>query len=117
MLAILLMLAGLALIIGAKDLAGEIVKKVVGAVLVLAAIPCFVESCTSALPKVPASGSSSALGGIFFLLVFTLVVIGFLAWRRRADRAKARELWARRHGAPRARALPAPSSPPDGDAR
>jgi hypothetical protein len=40
-----------------------------------------------------------------------LVVIGLVAWRRRADRGKARELWARRNGAPRARALPtAPSN-------
>ena len=117
MLVILLMVAGLALIFGAKDLAGQIVKGVLGAILVLTAIPCFVESCTSALPGVSTSGSSSARGGMFLLLVITLVVIGFLAWRRRADRAKARDLWARRHGAPRARALPAAPSASEGDPR
>jgi len=102
---------------GAKDLAGQIVKGVLGAILVLAAIPCFVESCTGALPEVSTSGPSSALGGLSLLLVITLAVIGFLVWRRRADRAKAREVWARRNGASRARALPAPPSVPDGDPR
>jgi hypothetical protein len=116
-LAILLMFAGLALVIGSKDLAGQIVKGVLGAALVLAAIPCLVECCTPGLPGTSASGSRLASGGLSLLLVITLGVIGFLAWRRRTDRAKARDLWARRHGAPRARALPAPPSAPDGDPR
>jgi len=116
-LAILLMVAGVAFMFGAKDLAGQIVKGVLGAILVLAAIPCFIESCARALPGASTSGTPSASDGLSLLLVITLVVVGFFAWRRRTDRAKARELWARRHGAPRARALPAPSSAPDGNPR
>jgi len=117
MLAILLVVAGLALMFGAKNLAGQIVKGVLGAILVLATVPCLVESCACVLSGASTSGPHWASGGLFFLLVITLVVVGFFDWRRRVDRAKARELWARRNGAPRARALPAPPSAPDGDPR
>jgi hypothetical protein len=116
-LVVLLVVAGVALVFGAKDIAGQVVKGVLGAALVLAAIPCLVESCTCALPGASASGPPLASGGLLLLFLIGLAVIGLLAWRRRADRAKARDLWARRHGASRARALPAPSSATDGGQR
>lgn len=117
MLVLILMIAGFALIVGAKNLAGQIVKGVLGAILVLTAVPCLVESCACILSGASTSGPYWASGGLFFLLVIALVVVGFFAWRRRADRAKARELWVRRNGASRARALPAPPSAPDGSPR
>lgn len=111
MLVILIMVAGVALMFGAKDFASQIAKGVLGAVLALAVIPCLAESCTRAMPGASAAGSALASGGLFLLVAVVLAAIGFLAWRRRADRTKARELWARRNGASRVRALPPPPSP------
>jgi hypothetical protein len=113
MLAILLAAAGIALIVGAKDLASRLVKGVIGVVLILTALPCLIESCTCALSGIPTGGPSLPSGRLFLMAV--LAVVGFVAWRRRADRAKARELWARRNGAQRTRALPAAptGTPPD----
>jgi NADH:ubiquinone oxidoreductase subunit 6 (subunit J) len=108
MLVALLAAAGIVLIVGAKDLAGRLVKGVIGAVLVLTALPCLVEFCARALSGRPNDSLSLAPGGLFLLVA--LAMIGFVVWRRRADRAKARDLWARRNGAPRTRALPAPPS-------
>lgn len=108
MLVVLLTAAGIALVVGAKDLASRLVKAVIGAVLILAALPCLVQSCACALPRASVGSPPLMSGGLFLLVA--LAVVGFVAWRRRADRAKARELWARRNGSPRTRALPAPPS-------
>jgi LPXTG-motif cell wall-anchored protein len=108
--------AGVALIVGAKDVTAQIVKGVVGGVLVIALIPCFIQSCRCHLARLGGSGLAPAASVLLPLLgLVVLALIGFVAWRRRADRAKARELWARRNGSPRARALPAPPRPPAGD--
>ena len=112
MLAMLLAAAGIAVIVGAKDLAGQLGKGVIGAVLILAALPCLIETCTCALPETSAGGAALASG--WLLLVAALAGVGAFAWRRRADRAKARELWARRNGTPRTRALPTPPSTTSG---
>jgi len=108
MLVVLLAAAGIALIVGAKDLASQLVKAVIGAVLILTALPCLVQSCACAPLGESVGGPPLVSGGLFLLVA--LAVVGFVAWRRRTDRAKARELWARRNGSPRARALPAPPS-------
>jgi len=111
-LAILLVLAGIALIFGAKDSAGKIVKGVLGIVLALAALPCLLKSCSCLVAEreneIPAS---LAHGLLAIILLAALAIIGLIAWRRRADRARSREIWAKRNGAPRARALPAPPHP------
>lgn len=112
MLALLLAAAGIALVVGAKDLAGRLAKGVVGVVLVLMAIPCLVQSCVCSLRGEGADGLASALGGLSgFATLAALAIIGFVAWRRRAERARASELWAKRNGTPRARSLPAPPPP------
>jgi len=113
-LAICLMIAGVALIFGAKGFAEKLAKGLTGVVLILAGLPCLLRSCSCLLPGiVPRLPSAS---GNFLLLAVTavLVVIGLIAWRRRAERAKARELWLRRNGAARGRALPAPPAERDG---
>ena len=104
MLGLLLMAAGLLLICGAKNTAGEIAKGVLAAVLVLSLLPCLLRSCATS--ELPGSASLSSLG-LGLVMFMALVVIGFIAWRR-TERAKARELWAKRNGAPRSRALPNP---------
>lgn len=110
-LSLMLLVAGLVFIVGAKDVTAKIVKGVVSGILVLALVPCFIQSCACFLAR---SGSGDLASGANVLLpllgLVVLVVIGFVAWRRRADRAKARELWARRNGASRARSLPAAPS-------
>jgi hypothetical protein len=111
MLAVLLMLAGVAFMVGAKDFAGKIAKGVLGIVLILTAIPCLVQSCACFLPGTGAAKSPSPpTVSRFLLMMVALVAVGLVAWRRRAERARARELWVRRNGAPRNRALPAPPS-------
>ena len=113
MLALLVMVAGLALVAGAKDFAGRVLKGVLGAVLVIAVAPCLARSCASCVPGLGKTSLASASSAFSLLiLAAVLAVIGFVAWRRRAERAKAREMWARRNGAPRARALPTPPSTP-----
>jgi hypothetical protein len=112
MLALLLAAAGIALIVGAKDLAGRLAKGVVGIVLVLMAIPCLIQSSVCSLHGERADGLASTLGDLSGLAILVvLAIIGFIAWRRRAERARASELWAKRNGTPRARALPTPPQP------
>jgi hypothetical protein len=113
MFALLVMVAGIAFMFGAKDFATRVLRGVLGAVLVVAVVPCVARSCASCLPGLDRTSQASASSGLSMLILATvLAVIGFVAWRRRADRAKAREMWARRNGAPRTRALPAPPSTP-----
>jgi hypothetical protein len=108
MLSILLAAVGVAVVVGAKDLAGRLVKWVIGAILILAAFRCLINSCACALSGASIGGSPLASAELF--LVAALVAVGLVTWRRRADRTKAREFWARRNGPPRARSLPAPPS-------
>jgi len=112
MLTIVFVLVGIAFIVGAKEFAGKLARGVVGAILILSALPCLLQSCAYLLPGATADGVPSISGSYVFLFIaVTLAVIGLVAWRRRADRGKARELWVRRNGAPRARTLPtAPST-------
>lgn len=112
MLALILLAAGIALCVGSKDLAGRLAKGAIGVVLVLTAIPCLIQSCTGSVRGERADGLASALGDLSGLTVLAaLTIIGFIAWRRRAERARASELWAKRNGTPRARSLPAPPPP------
>jgi hypothetical protein len=112
MLAVLLLLAGLALVFSAKDLAARLTKGVVGLVLVLTAIPLLLQSCVCSLRGEAAGGLASVLGDLSGLAILVaLTIIGFVAWRRRAERARTSELWAKRNGTPRVRSLPSPPPP------
>jgi hypothetical protein len=105
MLGLLLMAAGILLLCGAKNIAGEIVKGVLAAILVLSLLPCLLRSCATV--ELPGSASTSSLG--FGLLLFLVLgLIGLIAWRWRTDRAKRHDLWTKRNGSPRSRALPSP---------
>jgi NADH:ubiquinone oxidoreductase subunit 6 (subunit J) len=113
MVALLLVLAGFALMFGAKDLAGKIVKITLGVVVMLAVISCAVRSCRCSMSGLEREWSSTASDAVLAVtLLSALALVGLIAWRRRADHARARELWTRRNGTPRARALP--SSPSTG---
>jgi hypothetical protein len=113
MLVLLLMVAGFAIMVGAKGVAESAARAVAGAALVLAIVPCLVAPL--ARLGVPAGphllpGARAVVPAMAFM---ALVVVGFVSWRRRAERERARELWARRHGSSRKRALPA--APPVDD--
>jgi hypothetical protein len=113
MFALFLVLAGLALAFGsgAKDIAGRLAKGVVGVALLLAGISCLARSCVCALRSAGTDGLASGLGDLSGLAVLAaLAVIGFIAWRRRVERERAKALWEKRNGTPRARCLP--TAPP-----
>lgn len=115
MLVLLLMIVGAAMIVGAKGFAGKAAKAAALVVLlVLGILPCLVkEFCCSLAEseRQPSPWDPGAIG--IALLLFALTLTGFLAWRRRSDSARARELMARRHGSPRQRALPQPGQTQD----
>ena len=112
MLAIMLMLVGLAVLVGAKDIAGRLLKVLVGVLLLCIAIPCLLQWCGCLLQNAGSSEHGAPANAfLVFLLLAALVGIGAIGWKLRAWRARARELAMRRNGAPRTRALP-PAPPP-----
>jgi hypothetical protein len=114
MLATLIVLAGIAFVVGgnvAKDFAGKALKAVLGVCLFLV-LPCLVQSCVCLLREASATETSSSGGLLVFLLLAALVGVGVASWKLRAWRAR-RDLALRRHEAPRTRALP-PPRPTDG---
>jgi len=115
-LSLLLVLAGISFIIGAKDFAGKVLKGVLGVVLVLAVLPCLLKACCCLVERDARPTLGAATGGLLIALLFvTLTVTGYIAWVRRSDSARAREIIARRHGSPRPRALPQPRQTPRSD--
>jgi hypothetical protein len=115
MLAIVLTLIGIAVILNAKD-ARPMIKCVIGAAIVISVFPLVIESLVRLV-----SGSGIGTGqtpkfgaALVSFCAIVLVTLGLLAWRRRVERARSHELWVRRNGSPRARALPAPPSNSDG---
>jgi len=105
LLALALVLVGLAIITMGIGRAGNAVR----AVLVLALLAYLVQYAACWLSSLRDPGKSG--GGWFLLLVGAfLALLGWFLWRRRAERAKAREFWHRRHGTARLRALPSPPS-------
>jgi hypothetical protein len=111
---LLLVLAGIALIVGAKDFAGKVMKGLLVAVLALAMLPCLLDACCChGIERGGRSPGGSTTGPWSVLILVVLAVAGLIAWRRRSDSARAREALARRHGSPRVRALPPPPPPQD----
>jgi Flp pilus assembly protein protease CpaA len=117
MLAIILMLVGLAIMVGAKDIASRLVNVMIGVLALLIAIPCLVQRIVCLLQSQNASSTEHASMSkalLVFLLLAALVALGAAGWKLRTLRARSRELAMRRHGAPRTRALPPPPPPAAG---
>lgn len=112
MFALLLAVAGIALIVGAKGIANSLVKAAVGALLLVTALPWLVESCAYCVPRRYLGGGIGEHFGALLVVLGLMSIggLGLLCWRRRVERAKEREIWARRNGTPRTRALPSPPS-------
>jgi hypothetical protein len=98
-------ICGIAYMIGAKDFAIGLLKKVGIVVVALAFLPCLARSC----------GDSNTAGSGFdpnlppwTLIVVGLAGLGFAAWKTRATRHKAHDAWRKKHLHPRKRALPLP---------
>jgi heme/copper-type cytochrome/quinol oxidase subunit 4 len=112
MLAIMLMLVGLAVMVGAKDIASRLAKVIVGAIALCIVIPCLVQWLGCLLHNASSSEQTSMPKDLLmFLLLVVFVAIGAAGWKLRAFRSRSRELAMRRHGAPRTRALPPPPPP------
>lgn len=110
-LVLALMVAGIALILGAKQFAGRTAKGIVFVAALAAAVPCALQCCGGLRPERSIGCLRAVLGSIFpALAMLALALFGLVAWRRRSERAKSRELGQRRHGAARPRALPPPPS-------
>ena len=106
MLVVILMLAGFAFMFS-RELASKIAKGILGVVLVLTAITYAIRSLVCFTLGSENTGTSLPSGALLTILMLAaLALVGLVAWSHRADRAKAREIWARRHGSPRARSLP-----------
>ena len=106
MIVFLLVLTGVVFMFD-KDLAGKIAKGILGIVLALAAIDCATRSLMCfALGSEDTSMSLPSTAILTIIMLGVLALVGIIAWRYRAGHAKAREIWARRHGSPRARSLP-----------
>jgi hypothetical protein len=114
MLVLLLMLAGLAVMLG-SNVAGRIVKVVLGLCLLLVAVQWLMQM-GACLMSGMVDSPTSWLSNDFLVLISVagLGLVGAISWRLRADMARARDLISRRHGAPRSRALPPPPSSLDG---
>jgi hypothetical protein len=107
MAAFVLAALGLALLAGAKG--GDLARRAAGIALVVLALPCLWNSCVCMLHGGHADALISALGQLSgFAILAVLSIIGLCLWRLRAYRARAKELWEKHNGTPRARSLPLP---------
>ena len=101
-LELVMAIAGLCYVLGARETALNLLKDVGVSVVLLAVLPCVLASF---------HGDEADPTGGALLLVFAfafLAVVGYIAWKRRASRQKAAESWRKRHLHPRRRALPRP---------
>jgi len=105
---ILLIVAGLCVIFGARGLAEKVLRTVAGLVLVVTLLPGVLLGLSGPTPFVLPAGRTVTM--IVAAIVLCLVAIGAVAWRTRAYFARRRQEARGRSAAPRERALPAPPS-------
>ena len=108
MLAIMLMLVGLAFMVSAKGIASRLFKVLVGVLALLMSIPCLVQWFGCLLQNASSTEHTPMPKALLLFLLFVALGVGVAGWKLRAFRARSRELAMRRHGAPRTRALPPP---------
>src|SRR5579883_951465 len=105
MIALLVVLVGLAVVVGAKGLAHKLAH-LAGALLVAWLI---LDALLHALPRSGLSiGQVPAVAGWPLGVVLTLVALGALLWHRRGHAGQGPDSRSRLHGRPRQRALPPP---------
>jgi len=117
MIAVIIVLAGFAVIFGTKNVFDRLIRLAVGLAILLPFIPGMVSRVWWVLYGIrPAAGTGSTFEWAFVLVLacICVTIIGFLAWKSRSWRARGIEAERRKHGRPRDRALPpAPRHPED----
>ena len=116
MIAIIIVLAGFAVIFGTKNGFDRMIRLAVGLAIMLPFIPGIVSHVAFALygrrvqdtPGLPSTHQIVAA-----LVCISLTSIGFIVWKSRGWRARGIEAERRKHGRPRDRALPPPPRHPD----
>jgi len=106
MIAVLIVIAGFALIFGAGDFTRKAMRTVAGLIIVLSFLPGLIERLArdAALPSAHRHAGDTTMY-VVISSVCLLALVGFVAWRTRAARARRREEERRLHGAPRERDL------------
>lgn len=104
--ALIIVVAGLLLIAGKKDLGARALAAGVGLMLVVSCLPFVIDGCASSV-----SGTSEAFGAAGAVIGYGLILAvggatGYVLWRGRERRARVRDLERRRNSAPRGRELP-----------
>ena len=109
MTAILVVLVGVAIMVGKDDFAMKLAKALVGLVLVLSFAPGVIASLDAGASQhgCPSAGALSDVAGIAVLAV-ALAGIGLALWKARGLFAKRRDDAARRSSSPRDRVAPPP---------
>lgn len=100
MIALLLAVAGLLYVAGARAESARLLRLALGLGFALSFLTCLLGQCASGEAAI---GREHLAGS---LAVAALALIGLLAWRLREARARAREARRRSNGQPRERALP-----------
>lgn len=116
MTALLIVLVGIAIIVGKDDVAMKLAKALVGLVLVLSFAPGLIArvdlgSLSSGCHGTGALSEAASVAAIAVLLSG----IGLALWKARGLFAKRRDETARRWGSPRDRAAPPPPPSPHAD--
>jgi len=113
--ALVVVLAGFAMIFGAGDFAKKALRTVAGLIIVLSFLPGLVEQLgTHTVRSTSHRHTGSTTPYLLAVVVGVLALIGFVAWQTRAVRARRREEERRLHGAPRERdLLPPPQAEED----
>lgn len=110
MLVLVCVAAAMCVIVGARAAAAKLFRwaVIVGAAVSL--LPLVIEGCSTWLRRTEFRNGP----GLAPTLLVLFGIIGYIAWRTRAVRARGIEGARRRNGSPRERALPAPPRDPRG---
>ena len=115
MVTLLIVVIGIAIMLGKDDFAKKLTHALVGLVLVLSFAPGLIASVNSELPSLGCQELGAVSGyASSAVLVVLLAGVGLALWRARGLFAKRKEAAARRWGSPRDRSAPPP--PPADDA-
>ena len=111
-LSLMLLVVGVAMIVGARETAKKIGLGILGATIGLSLARCLVCWLAGAQPGV--AGPASAMGWFWPVVVLVLIAVGALAWKARAFRQRRLDDVRRRQTHPR-RLAPLPPPTPSLD--
>lgn len=107
MVVLLVLCAGIAVLVGAKNLAQGLIRGAVVVALVATVLPFLAQSCTGVATRMNFGRNGWSFTGLSTILgLAALGIVGLALWRLRTSRERLREAWQRRHGSPQSRSLP-----------